>query len=156
MTTARSTHPHVLELEVVVASVVVVVLVGCDVVVVGRARVVVVAGRVVVVGAVVGGTVVVVVGAAVVVVTTAVVVVVGCAAAFPDPTPSVIGAAESARTNAAERREIFGCMRAAYGQRLPAVRDRRCPCCHSPVERHVAQRDLDSWRSGLSLRPGRT
>jgi hypothetical protein len=120
MTTAKSTQPQVLELEVVLATVVVVV-VGCDVVVVGRARVVVVAGSVVVVvGAVVGGTVDVVVGAAVVVVTGAVVVVVSCAAAFPDRTPSRIGVALMARTSAAERRETLECMRAAYGHRRPS------------------------------------
>lgn len=119
MTTARSTQPHALELEVVLATVVVVV-VGCDVVVVGRARVVVVAGSVVVVvGAVVGGTVV-VVGAKVVVVTGAVVVVVSCAAASPDRIPRTSGVALMARTSAAERRQTLECMRAAYGQRRPS------------------------------------
>jgi hypothetical protein len=118
MTTARSTQPHVLELDVVGTVVVVV----DDVVVVGRARVVVVAGSDVVVvgaGAVVGGTVVVVGGAAVVVVTGAVVVVVSCAAAAPARTPSMIGVTPSASTSAAERREAFECMGAAYDQPLP-------------------------------------
>jgi hypothetical protein len=124
MTTASSTHPHVFELDEVLAAVVVVV-VELDVVVVGRACVVVVAGMVVVVvGAVVGATVVVVVGAAVVVVTAAVVVVVSWAAALPDRTPSKTGAALAARISAAERRKTFECMAAAYGHRLPWVGDR--------------------------------
>jgi hypothetical protein len=117
MTTAKRTQPNVLELDVDLAAVVVVV-VGWDVVVVGCARVVVVAGTVVVVvGAVVGGTVVVVVGANVVVVTGAVVVVVSWAAAVPDRTPSRTGVAAIARTSAVVRRETFGCIRSAYGQR---------------------------------------
>jgi hypothetical protein len=101
MTTARTTQPHVVELDVVEATVVVVVL-GCVEVVVGRARVVGV------VGSVVGGSVVVVVGAAVVVVTGAVVVVVvSCAATGPDMTPRMTGEALSASTSAAVRRETF-------------------------------------------------
>jgi hypothetical protein len=124
MTTARSTQPHVLELDELLPAVVVVV-VELEVVVVGRARVVVVVGAVVVVvGAVVGGTVVVVVGAAVVDVTGAVVVVVSWAAALPDRTPSMIGVALRAKTSAAERRKPFECMRAAYGQLPACIGDR--------------------------------
>ena len=113
MTTARSTQPHVLELDVALAAVVVVV-VELEVVVVGRACVVVVVGAVVVVvGAVVGGTVVVVGGAAVVVVTGTVVVVVSWAAALTDKTPRMIGVALRAKASAAEWRKPFECMRAA-------------------------------------------
>ena len=125
MTTARSTQPHVLELEVALATV------GRGgrldvVVVVDGARVVVVAGSVVVVvGAVVGGTVVVrrrqrgrrdgcrrrgrVL----------------CRGASRQDAEHDRRGAESARHSAAERRETFECMTAAYGQRR---RSRRGPC----------------------------
>jgi hypothetical protein len=122
MTTARSTQPQALELEVLFATVVVVV--ELDVVVVGRALVVVVAGSVVVVvGAVVGGTVV--VGASVVVVTGAVVVV-SWAPAGPERTPSRSGVAEIATNNATEERRTVECMEAAYGHRLPRSGDLCC------------------------------
>ena len=127
MTTAKRTHPNVLELDVDFPGTAVVVVVGWDVVVVACARVVVVAGSVVVVvGAVVGGTVVVVVGANVVVVTGAVVVVVSWAAAVPDRTPSSIGVPAIARNSAGMRRETFGIIRTAYGSWLVWKGDHVC------------------------------
>jgi hypothetical protein len=116
MTTARSTQPQVLELDVLLAGTVVVV-VELDVVVVERVVVVVVAGTVVVVvGAVVGATVV-VVGASVVVVTGgASVVVVSAARAVPDRRPSRAGVADRASSSVTAGRTALECIGAAYDQ----------------------------------------